>query len=329
MRNWKKVAIGAGVALFLVYLGNASWLWGRPGRTTLITHLGMHQQFDERGLSLYACKADRMLPPTHPFLENTIAGVGQAFQFGADIGDIDVQPTKDGDYVVFHDARLECRTNGSGSTWDKSVPQLKSLDIGYGYTADKGRTYPFRGRFVGAMPTLGAMLEAYPNRRFMLVMKSNDPREADLLLAWLQRHHVDLRRIQVLGGDRPAARLRELAPEMRVGGQQQMKACLVGYLATGWIGAIPSACRNTVVMVPFNYRKAVWGWPNLFVKRMARVNSAVVLIGDLERHSNRPGMNALDTPDQLAALPRDYAGQIFTSRIDLIGPAARARGMVN
>lgn len=325
MRIWAKVAIGVCAVLLIVYLANASWLWGRPGRPMLITHLGLHQRFDERGLSLYDCKGDRMLPPTHPYLENTIAGIGEAFQLGADMGDIDVQPTRDGDYVVFHDARLECRTNGRGSVWDKTVPQLKTLDIGYGYTADKGRTYPFRGKFVGGMPTLGQMLDAYPNRPFMLIMKSNDPQEGDLLFAWLKRHHVDPRRIQILGGDRPAARLRTLAPGLRVGSQQIMKECLKRYLAIGWSGAIPAACRDTVLMVPFNYRKAMWGWPNLLVKRMARVNSAVVLIGDLERHSDKPGMNALDAPEQLAAVPRDYAGQIFTSRIELIGPALRAR----
>ena len=328
MRNSVKAAIGVGGALLLVYLANASWIWGSPGRTMLITHLGMHQHFDERGLSLYACKADRMLPSTHPYLENTIAGIGEAFQLGADIGDIDVQPTRDGDYVVFHDARLECRTNGRGSVWDKTVAELKALDIGYGYTADGGRTYPFRGKFVGAMPTLGQMLDAYPNRRFMLVMKSNDPVEGDLLLAWLRRHHVDLRRIQVMGGDRPAARLRQLAPMLRVGSRRTMKACLTRYLAIGWIGAIPQACRNTVMMVPLNYRRAVWGWPNLFVERMARANTSVILIGNFERHSDRPGMNAIDTSAQLAVLPRDYAGQIFTSRIDVTGPAARARGLI-
>jgi len=329
MRAWTKVAIGVCTALLIAYLGNASWVWGRPGRPTLITHLGMHQHFDERGLSLYACKGDRMLAPTHPYLENTIAGIGRAFELGADIADIDVQPTKDGDYVVFHDARLDCRTDGHGSPWDMTVPALKRLDIGYGYTADKGRTFPFRRKFVGAMPTLGEMLDAFPGRHFMLVMKSNDPHEADLLLAWLQRHRVDPRRIQVLGGDKPVARLRELAPTMRVGGQRLMKTCLTRYLAIGWSGAMPAACRNTVVMVPFNYRRALWGWPNLFVQRMARVNSAVVLIGDLERHSDRPGMNSVDRPDQLAKVARNYAGQIFTSRIEAIGPAARARGMLN
>ena len=329
MRTWVKAATGIFAAIAVIYIANASWAWGRPGRVSLITHLGLSQHFDERGLSLYACKADRMLPPTHPYLENTIAGVGRGFEFGADIADIDVQPTKDGDYVVFHDADVDCRTDGRGSPWNLTVAQLKTLDIGYRYTADKGRTFPFRGRFIGAMPTLGEMLGAFPHRRFMLVMKSNNPQEADLLFAYLQRHRVDLRRLQVLGGDRPAERLHQLAPSLRVGSQQEMKACLTRYLAVGWSGVIPAVCRNTVVMVPLNYRQMIWGWPNLFVQRMARVNSVVVLIGDVERHPDRPGMNGIDTPEQLAVLPRDYAGQVFAGRIEVVGPAARARGMLN
>jgi len=329
MRTWLKVAIGICVVTAIVYTANASWIWGRPGRVSLITHLGLSQHFDERGLSLYACKGDRMLPPTHAYLENTIAGVGRAFALGADIADIDVQPTRDGDYVVFHDAKVDCRTDGHGSPWDLTVAQLKKLDIGYGYTADKGRTYPFRGKFVGAMPTLAEMLDAFPGRRFMLVMKSNNPDEADLLFAYLRRHRVDPKRIQMIGGDRPAARLRQLAPTLRVGSQQGMKTCMIRYLAIGWSGAIPDACRNAVVMVPLNYRKAVWGWPNLFVQRMARANSAVVLIGNVERHSDRPGMNGIDTAAQLAVLPRDYAGQVSAGRIEVVGPAARARGMLN
>jgi glycerophosphoryl diester phosphodiesterase len=316
-------------ALFLpalaAYLANASWLFGTPGRPQLVAHLGLGQQFDERGLSLYACKGQRMLPPTHGYLENTVASVGHAFDLGADIADINVQPTSDGEFVLFHDSTLECRTNGHGPIRAQPLAALKKLDIGYGYSADRGRTFPFRGKFVGAMPTLGEMLAAFPSRRFMLVPKSNDPDEADLLVAYLKRHRVATDRIQVMGGGKLIDRLRQIAPTLRAGSQELTKTCLTRYLATGWSGAIPAACRNTVVAVPANYRKLLWGWPNLFVARMARVHSVVLLSGDYALHSDKPGMNFIDTPAQLQTIPRDYAGQIFTTRIDVIGPAASTR----
>ena len=47
-----------------------------------------------------------MLPPSHPYLENTIASMKAAFQVGADIVEFDIQPTKDGQFAVFHDGNL-------------------------------------------------------------------------------------------------------------------------------------------------------------------------------------------------------------------------------
>jgi hypothetical protein len=62
---------------------------------------------------------------------------------------------------------------------------------------------------------------------------------------------------------------------------------------------------------------------------MARVNSAVMLVGDYRRHSDRPGLSLIDTADQVASVPRDYAGQIFAGRVEVVGPAARARAMLH
>ena len=42
------------------------------------------------------------------------------------------------------------------------APVLKSLDAGYGYSADGGRTFPFRGKGVGAIPTLAEAVRALP-----------------------------------------------------------------------------------------------------------------------------------------------------------------------
>ncbi len=172
------------------------------------------------------------------------------------------------------------------------------------------------------------MLHAFPDKSFTLVIKSNDRTEADRLVAYLRRNHADWRKISVFGGERPIARLRELAPDLRSSSEKSARACLTRYLEIGWTGMSPAACRNAIVPVPFNYRGLLWGWPNLFVKRMARVNSAVLLVGPYEHHSEKPGMNFVDTPEQLAALPDDYAGEVFTGQIDVIGPAARSRGRV-
>ncbi len=64
---------------------------------------------------------------------------------GADMVEIDVAPTADGQMAVFHDWTVDCRTEGKGNVRDKTMAELKQLDPGYGYTADGGKTFPLRG----------------------------------------------------------------------------------------------------------------------------------------------------------------------------------------
>src|SRR5690606_9734583 len=104
----------------------------------------------------------------HPFLENTIPSMEAAFEAGADLVELDIQLTKDGEFAVFHDWTLECRTEGKGVIRDHTMQVLKQLDIGYGYTADNGETYPFRGKGTGLMPTLDEVLSQFPEQSLLL-----------------------------------------------------------------------------------------------------------------------------------------------------------------
>jgi hypothetical protein len=57
-----------------VYIWNASWRTAMPaGETRLIAHRGVHQTYSREGLKNDTCTAERILPPTHDFLENTLA----------------------------------------------------------------------------------------------------------------------------------------------------------------------------------------------------------------------------------------------------------------
>lgn len=59
--------------------------------------------------------------------ENTVAAARGAVQHGADAIEIDVQPTADGDVVVFHDRRLDAPeglTDGTGVVWEQSTDDV-------------------------------------------------------------------------------------------------------------------------------------------------------------------------------------------------------------
>jgi glycerophosphoryl diester phosphodiesterase len=120
-----------------------------------------------------------MLPSTHQYLENTISSMRAGFTIGADIVELDVHPTTDGEFAVFHDWTLDCRTDGRGVTREHSMAYLKKLDIGHGYTADGGKTFPFRGKGIGLMPTLTEVLATFPEQRLLINVKSRDPSEGE------------------------------------------------------------------------------------------------------------------------------------------------------
>src|SRR5690606_31133002 len=103
-------------------------------------------------------------------------------------------PTTDGEFAVFHDWTLDCRTEGTGTTREHPMSYLKTLDIGYGYTPDNGKTYPFRGRGVGQMPTLEEVFRAFPGRQFLINIKSSDVEEADLLHQYLSARQLPQQR---------------------------------------------------------------------------------------------------------------------------------------
>lgn len=316
----------SGVLLGGLYLLNASWPAPVPqGRPGVLAHRGVHQTFHREGLTNDTCTAARIYPPTNPYLENTIASMKASFAAGATVLELDVHPTTDGEFAVFHDWTLDCRTNGHGVTRDQTMAYLKTLEIGYGYTADGGKTYPFRGKGVGLMPTLNEVLAAFPGRQFLINIKSNDASEADRLLAYLKAHHrpVDSR-LWVYAAGRPGARLRQLAPQVRVMSKQRLKTCAYRYLAAGWLGIVPDACRGQFIAVPLNLKWAFWGWPDRFLARMKKADVEVILARSTGGKDHQDS-GFFSDPAELDAVPAHFSGLIGTDDIETVGPAVRRR----
>lgn len=322
-KRWLILGVLGAVAAGL-YVANTSGSANPTGELTVLAHRGVHQPFSRAGLTNETCTAAQSLPAGHSFIENTLPSIDAAFYYGADVVEIDVHPTTDGEFAVFHDWALECRTNGKGVTREHSMRELKKLDVGYGYTTNGGRTFPLRGRGIGMMPTLGQVLKKFPDRRFLINVKSNDAAEADLLHAYLKDAGAKSEQLMVVGGDQPIQRLRTLDPTLRAVSKDGAKACLKDYLLTGWYGKVPEPCRNTLVMVPTDFGWVLWGWPNRFLERMQKAGTQVYAGGraDFDLQS----VEGLDDTAHLDRLPEDWKGGIMTDRIDVIGPALESAG---
>ena len=82
----------------------------------------------------------------------------------------DVQVTKDGVVVVFHDDTLERTTNGVGAVADWSWEDLSHLDAGYHFSPD-GESHPLRGQGVH-ISRLDATFDRYRDVRFNIDLKA-------------------------------------------------------------------------------------------------------------------------------------------------------------
>jgi glycerophosphoryl diester phosphodiesterase len=304
----------------IVYFNNASWLATPSDKgPLLLAHRGLSQTFDLAGITNDTDTSKRIYPPEHPYLENTIASMEAAFRYGADVVELDIHPTTDGRFAVFHDWILDYRTDGKGVTREHTMADLKRLDIGYGYTADGGKTFPFRGKGLGQMPSLDEVLEKFPDRSFLIHIKSNDPEEGRKLVGFLRSLPPSrLDRLAAYGGDLPMAAIKQQLPDFRVMSRATLKRSLLQYLAVGWTGYVPTSCRNSQIHLPEKYAPLVWGWPNRFLARMNAVGTRVILVageGDVS--------GGFDSLEDLERLPKGYKGGIWTNRIDRIGPVMK------
>jgi glycerophosphoryl diester phosphodiesterase len=109
--------------------------------------------------------------------ENTLLAFRQAVEWwGADLLELDVRPTRDGEVVVIHDPTLDRTTSGAGAVSRASLAQLREVDAGHRFSPDGGRTYPYRGG-EARVPTLDEVLAAFPGVRLNVEIKDGRAQE--------------------------------------------------------------------------------------------------------------------------------------------------------
>jgi glycerophosphoryl diester phosphodiesterase len=307
-----------------LWFNNSSYLFGSSpaAQSRVLAHRGVHQTFPTENLDNDSCTASLIGPPRHPFLENTIASMRAAFESGADVVELDVHLTPDGRFAVFHDWTLDCRTDGSGVTEQVAFPVLKTLDIGHGYTADGGKSFPFRGRGRGLMPDLTEVFEALPQGSFLVNYKSRRAEEGTALAALLaERPEFRDRIFGVFGGAEPTRAAIASVAGLRGYDRDSLKACIVRYVALGWSGYVPAACRGTILALPVNIATWMWGWPHRFVSRMHAAGTEVILLGAWSGGASA----GIDTDAELDLVPEKFGGLVWTNHTETMAKAIKSR----
>lgn len=151
----------------------------------------------------------------HP--ENTLASFASALELGAELVELDVQLTLDGQVVVLHDPTVDRTTDGTGDVRQMRLAALRKLSAGY--------PQRFGGRHAGErIPTLAEALGLLRGRaRAMIEIKADSVGDdaaggvEALTLAEVRRAEM-MQDVALLSFDRRALlRCRDLAPAVTRG----------------------------------------------------------------------------------------------------------------
>jgi glycerophosphoryl diester phosphodiesterase len=100
--------------------------------------------------------------------ENTLPAFKKAIDMGCDGVELDVQLTKDGEVVVFHDSFLNRTTDGSGFINEHTLSELKTLDAGKHFSKE------FKGTKI---PTLAEVFKLFEKNNLLIIVELKGKQE--------------------------------------------------------------------------------------------------------------------------------------------------------
>ena len=120
--------------------------------------------------------------------ENTLAAFRQAVEvWEADMLELDVRATSDGEIVVVHDATVDRTTDGTGEVANLTWGALQELDAGYRFAGPDG-SESYRGKGV-TIPRFEDLLEELPGVRLNAESKVREA--AGGLVEIIRRHGAE------------------------------------------------------------------------------------------------------------------------------------------
>ncbi len=206
----------------------------------------MQKQFFIPEPGIFAHRGD-----TAHFPENTFPSFESAVEIGADVIETDVQRSRDGHFMVFHDDTIDRITEGSGRIGDYTLDELKRFDAGYRYSAE-GESFPFRGKRI-TIPSLDEALREFPQQRFNIDLKADDPSQAADYCALIRRCNAAERVLTASEFTGNLKAVRSLMPEMATSASHNEVAGVFFLYRSGLLFA-KKALETDALQIPEFYR---------------------------------------------------------------------------
>lgn len=144
----KQFLVCAGAAMGIVLLGSMAGVYWRHNMTEQQDIAAADAELQKELAPVPRIIAHRGYSGVSP--ENTRTAFENAIDIGADMIELDVQLTRDGEVVVFHDDTLSRITGYEGAAADYSLEELQQMDAGMWFAPD------YEGERI---PTLAEVLE--------------------------------------------------------------------------------------------------------------------------------------------------------------------------
>ena len=311
------------LGLLILTFTNASWIAEPPqGSVRLIANHAISQQQIPTSGDPGDCVAALIEPPVHDYLENTERSFAKARALGAQMVQMDIAFTSDGQIALLADDTLNCRTDGSGPVSGKTLAELQQLDIGYGYSADGGNTRPLAGNPRNHMGSLDEALRVLGHIPILYHIPGGDPRDARRLVQALNASGREVERIgdAFYGSAEPIAAIRKAYPAAWAWTWQEVEACGTDYKQIGWTGIMPASCKGGTMAIPIDRQWPFWGWPNRLIARMKAAGGHIIVTGPAIEDRDISG---LTLPEQLHDVPASFNGHLLIDDYWTVGTALR------
>lgn len=219
----------------------------------------------------------------------------------------DVRMTSDGVVVLHHDATVNRTTNGDGAVADLAWEHIQTLDAGYNFTNDGGKTFPYRGKGY-RIPKLEDVLNALPASRFLIEFK-DQPGIADAAVAIMQQANaVDRILIASFNPDH-MDRAETLEPRLATCFDSNSRPRLVETLRNGdWATYEPE--------------------DDVFILNYARIDRYGIAAEDFPRIQSKGIpiiVYTLDTPDVIGQAISEGVNGMLTDRPDVMSTVSGVR----
>lgn len=120
--------------------------------------------------------------------ENTIRGIENCQSINAEwIVEMDIQLTKDGSLVLFHDYNAQRTTGQDQLIPEMTLAEIRKLNAGFNFKT-KGK-YPYRNDFI-EIPEVKSVFERFPKARLMLDIHTNNLAAVDILIELIDEYSM-------------------------------------------------------------------------------------------------------------------------------------------